>query len=207
MPARRYRARLLPPTSAKFSPRHGTVLPNLAWRESPNFSDRNHSQVPHLVVVHRPVGKYGPSRDWLCNPRSQASAHVLTEGRGTGVDVATQLVPWDKKAWSCEAFNSNSYNIEVDDDGWDGDDWGAFYTGAHMAAWFCHKTGIPAVWTKNPLTKAGIIRHYDLGIPGGGHTDPTLKVQLWKNFIEQAFYDLHHTKWRKTYGHGRLYHI
>ena len=84
----------------------GVVLPKLAWQESPNWSERSPGIVPYLIVAHRPVGSYHGSADWLCNPKAQASAHVLTEGNGTGVDEATQLVPWDKKAWACASAHS-----------------------------------------------------------------------------------------------------
>jgi N-acetyl-anhydromuramyl-L-alanine amidase AmpD len=71
---------------------------------------------PYLIVVHRPVGSYSASVNWLCNPAAQASAHIVTDSdRG-----ATQLVPWDRKAWACVSFNSASYNVEVDDHAWDG---------------------------------------------------------------------------------------
>lgn len=197
----------LPPTSDKFAPRKGMTLPNLAFHESPNRSQRLHGMIPWLIIAHRPVGEYKPSRDWLSNPRSRASAHVITEGHGTGVDVATQLVPWDQKAWAAAIFNSPSYNLEVDDDGWDGDDWGAFYTGAHIAAFICHKTGIPPVWTHAPMHMAGLTRHLDLGKAGGGHTDPTHNLTVWENFIRQVHHDVKHTQFRKTYGHGFFHHI
>src|SRR5436190_2153160 len=105
------------PRTKGFTPRDPRPLSPLAWKESPNKSSRR-GRTPYLVVVHRPVGQFGPSISWLCNPESQASAHVITEGRGTGVDVATQLVPWDQKAWSCRSFNAISYNVEADDDAW-----------------------------------------------------------------------------------------
>src|SRR5262245_20419218 len=137
----------------------GVVLPPLAWRESPNQSARTlqSGHVPYLIVWHRPVGSYHGSIDWLCNPRSQASAHVITEGAGTGVDRATQLVAWDRKAWACAAFNSASYNIEVDDDAWNGNDPGALERAARIGAWLSWKTGIPDAWSKDPLRDPGHI--------------------------------------------------
>src|SRR6187397_2341234 len=99
------------------------ILPYpLPYRRSPNQSHRSPGVVPYLIVWHRPVGSYHGSVDWLCNPASQASAHIVTEGKGTGVDVATQLVPWHEKAWTQGSFNSASYGIEVDDDAWSGKD-------------------------------------------------------------------------------------
>jgi hypothetical protein len=121
-----------------------------------------------------------------------------------GVDVATQLVPWDQKAWACASFNSISYNVEADDDAWDGDDWSAFFSAAHIVAFLCHKTHIPAVWTKDPLHKPGIVRHLDLGLAGGGHSDPTSNLTIWRNFIKQAKSDVTETHFRKTYGKGKL---
>ena len=184
-----------------------TVLPKLAWRESPNVSERSPGIVPYLIVIHRPVGRYHGSADWLCNPRSQASAHVLTEGNGTGVDEATQLVPWHMKAWHAATFNSASYGIEVDDDAWNSNDEGAFLTAARVAAFLCHKTGIPAEQSKNPLWEPGIVRHFDLGRAGGGHTDPTLSPVLWGDFLRRVRYELDRGGFRKTWGKGRLKRI
>lgn len=194
------------PRSPRFVPMEPKILPALPYMESPNKSSRN-GRVPYLVVVHRPVGTYGPSINWLRNPKSDASCHVITEGRGSGVDRATQLVPWNLKSWSCVAFNSMSYNVEVDDDAWDGDDYSAFFSAAHVCAWICHKTGIPAGWTQQPLSKPGITRHIDLGRAGGGHSDPTTNVTMWKNFVKQIKSDVGRTSWRKTWGRGTLKRI
>ncbi len=131
------------------------VLPELDWMPSPNFSERSPGIIPYLIVAHRPVGSYHGSAKWLCEPKAQASAHVLTEGNGTEVDTATQLVAWDKKAWACASFNSASYNIEVDDNAWDGTDRGAFAVAARIFAFICLQTGIPPVWSKDPLRQAG----------------------------------------------------
>jgi len=160
--------------------------------------------VPYLIVVHRPVGSYHGSADWLCNPKAQASAHVLTEGNGTGVDVATQLVAWDKKAWHAMSFNSISYGIEVDDDAWDGDDPGARLTAARIVAFLCHKTNIPCRWTHMPHDVPGVCRHFDLGMAGGGHTDPTTELTLWRRFIRECQREKERGHFRETWGKGRL---
>ena len=185
------------------------ILPKLAWRPTPNqsFRNLNAGQHPYLIVIHRPVGSYHGSVEWLCNPRAQASAHILTEGNGTGVDVATQLVAWDRKAWHAMAFNSISYGIEVDDDAWDGDDTGAFQTAARIAAFLCHKTGIPPEHSKDPLHKPGIVRHYDLGRAGGGHTDPTTSPLIWARFLRRVGEELNRGGFRKTWGKGTLARI
>lgn len=182
------------------------TLPPLAWRPSRNYSLRRLPQgvTPYLVCVHRPVGKYGPSIEWLRNPKSQASAHVITEGNRTGVDVATQLVAWDRKAWACELYNSVTYNIEVDDNAWDGSDPGAFERAARLVAFVCHKAKLPAVWAKDPHWNGGIIRHLDLGAAGGGHTDPTSDLRLWRRFVKECELELLHGGFRRTYGRGLI---
>ena len=184
-----------------------TTLPTLTWQKSPNWSERRSGIVPYLIVAHRPVGSYHGSAEWLCNPKSQASAHVLTEGHGTGVDVATQLVPWDKKAWACAAFNSASYNIEVDDNAWDGTDPDALRVAARIFAFICAKTGIPPVQSRNPLHEPGIVRHVDLGRAGGGHTDPTTNKALWQSFLRLVRDELKRGGFRKTWGRGTFKRI
>jgi hypothetical protein len=182
----------------------------LPFKRSPNQSARLHGITPYLIVCHRPVGAYGPSIDWLRNPKSQVSSHIITEGNTTGVDVATQLVEWDQKAWAAAAFNSPGYQLEVDDDAWDGDDLGAAFTAARIVAFLCKRTGIPCVWPaagKQPQTRPGIYRHYDLGAAGGGHTDPTTDPVYWRWFIRQCVREFDRGRFRKTWGVGTLARI
>ena len=184
------------------------VLPfPLPYRPSPNQSDRSPGIAPYLIVWHRPVGSYHGSADWLCNPRSQASCHVITEGRGTGVDVATQLVPWHRKAWCCATFNSASYNIEVDDDAWDGDDPHALEVAARIGAFLSWKTRIPLRWSRRPLDDPGHVFHVDLGRAGGGHTDPTLDSAVRRRFMRLMQRELDRGGFRKTWGRGHLLRI
>lgn len=191
------------PNSPRFQPKKGLVLPRLPFVESPNSSERTHGITPFGVVIHRPVGSFESALRALTDdkrpPKDRVSAHVLTEGT-----KAVQLVPWHLKAWTCAVFNSVTYNIEVDDNAWDGTDWDAFFTAAHIAAWLCHKTGIPPVWTRDLANKPGVTRHLDLGRAGGGHTDPTSNLTIWRNFVKQVAHDVEHTGWRPRWGRGRL---
>lgn len=169
------------------------VLPTLLNHASPNFSSRRGARV-HLVVAHRPVGSYQGSIDFLCEPTvwnpdgtvksgPGASAHVITKPGGM---EATQLVGWDSKAWACEAFNSFSDNIEFNDEMWVGKDPHGLAVAARIVAFRCHVRGIPPVWTKQPHTSPGVCRHYDLGIAGGGHTDPTEDTAIWHHFMDMV---------------------
>ena len=186
--------------------RDNVMLPKLAQMNSPNQSARTlqKGHVPYLVVVHRPVGPYHGSAAYLCKPSTEASAHILTEGNGTGVDEATQLVPWDRKAWACMAFNSISYNLEIDDDAWTGKDHGAWLTACRIVGFLCTKTDIPPAWSKHPTSTPGIVRHYDLGRAGGGHTDPTTDDALFRKFIAGVRYQVERGGYRKTWGKGKL---
>lgn len=188
------------PNSTRFEPVKGLVLPPLPFEESPNQSDRLHGITPFLAVIHRPVGSFESAlRTLTTRSKNPVSAHVLTEGK-----KAVQLVPWHCKSWSCASFNSISYNIEVDDNAWDGTDWDAFFNAAHITAWVCHQSGIPPVWSRDPVNRPGVTRHLDLGAAGGGHTDPTSNLVIWRNFIKQVAHDVANTGWRRSWGTGRF---
>src|SRR3954469_23432170 len=118
------------------------VLPPLRQHASPNQSARLHGIVPYLIVLHRPVGGYAGAEQTLTDPATQVSAHILTDSDREAV----QLVLWDRKAWTCEIFNSPSYNLEVDDHAWDGSDPAALETAARITAFLCKRTGIPPTW-------------------------------------------------------------
>lgn len=174
------------------------VLPPLDEKHSPNVSSR-HGEKVHLIVVHRPVGSYEGSIRALMDPHHQASAHIIM---APGGKKATQLVSWAEKAWACKAFNSLSDNLEIADECWDGRDPHGLAVAARIVAFRCHKRGIPPLWTHEPLSKAGIVRHYDLGTAGGGHTDPTLDVSLWRKFILAVQHEVDRGGFRKVWGVG-----
>lgn len=183
------------------------ALPTLRQHPSPNHSTRR-GVVPYLIVAHRPVGSFESAERTLTDPTppggddARVSAHVLT---GTG-SRAVQLVPWDQKAWSCATFNAPSYNVEVADAAWLGNTV-AFNEAARLFAFLCKRTGIPPHWTRDPLYAPGLIRHYDLGAAGGGHTDPTTDQRLWRRFVDRVLAEFTHGEFRPTYGVGALHRI
>jgi len=179
----------------------GVLLPRLEQSPSPNQSARRlyKGQKPYLIVVHRPAGGYQASIDWLCDPASEDSAHVITEH-----DRATQLVPWDRKAWACQTFNSVSYNVEVDDNAWNHTDEVAFRHAARIVAFLCYKTNIPPAWSRTPTHIPGVVRHFDLGSAGGGHSDPTTDDVEWARFLVRVRYEVKRQNFRTTWGRGRL---
>jgi hypothetical protein len=159
--------------------------------------------VPWLVVVHRPVASFLSAERTLTTAAAQVSAHALL---GT-MHRAVQLVDWDQKAWACEAFNAASYNIEVGDEAWDGRAPELLLDAARVVAFLCKRTGIPPTWSTSPTHKPGIVRHYDLGIAGGGHTDPTLDVRVWTAFVQRVAWEWDHGQFRPDYGSGELHRI
>ena len=168
------------------------ILPPLVQHPSPNQSSR-HGVPVHLVVVHDTEGGYAGSIETLCDPNRQASAHVVVREDG---GEATQLVPWEGKAWACVAFNSVSDNIEL----------AGFHdklhnlrVGARVVAFRLHKRGLPARWSRDGKSP-GFCRHYDLGAAGGGHTDPTTHLLYWLRFVVLVKYEARRGKFRPQWG-------
>lgn len=175
------------------------ILPRLVWRRSPNYSQR--LSPVRLVVVHRPVGSYAGAVEHLCQPATQASAHVVV--RDDGLE-ATQLVAWANKAWACVSFNSASDNIETPDAIWHPDAEGSFpwQVCARIVAFRLHERGLPAHWVRGEglLHAEGLTRHLDLGIAGGGHTDPTEDRALWRPFVAEVAAQLKRGGFRRVCG-------
>jgi hypothetical protein len=194
--------------------RKPVVLPVLKWDETPNQSDRSlGAGGVRLVVAHRwadPVprnvsealGFYHGTINHLKEPPTDASAHVVYGG--SLVDEATQLVPWHRKAWSCETFNSITDNLEFADGMWFGHDEPGLRVAARMMAFRLHVRGLPARWIRGEAlqhsTGRGMTRHYDLGSLGGGHTDPTTDNALWELFVAMTKHELVRGGFRTHWG-------
>lgn len=186
--------------------RDTVVLPQLAHMHSPAQSNRRGGV--HLVTLHRPVGSYQGSISTMMEDRGEDSAagHIILAPGGR---EATQLVDWEQKAWACRLFNSASDNLEIADGIWLGkftegqfhsNDPDGWLVAARIAAFRCAERKIPATWTRDPLNRAGLVRHYDLGIAGGGHTDPTTDPGIWLAFVDDVKYQVKRGKFRKEWG-------
>jgi N-acetylmuramoyl-L-alanine amidase len=107
--------------------------------ESPNCSA---GIQPEYLVLHYTAGRNAAeSIDWLTNPLSQASAHLLVGRDGEIV----QLVPFNKKAWHAGVslwedrvgLNAYSLGIEIDNAGAlqrAGDRWRAWFGDLYEAS-------------------------------------------------------------------------
>lgn len=174
------------------------VLPPLRQQPSPNHSDR-YTPVD-LVVIHSTISPptaagYRGSCDWLCNPQAQVSAHVVLAGDGS---EASQLVPWDKKAWACCDFNSRSDNLELVGPP---HSLRQLNVAARIVAFRLHKRGLPARWAKGGIG-AGYTRHIDLGAAGGNHHDPILTPARWLYLRLRIRYELRRGGFAKEWGTG-----
>lgn len=69
----------------------------LLYRRSPHYGSRRGAAV-RWVVLHADVSpRESATLDWLCDPRSQVSYHVLIHRNGD----LTRLVADDRAAWAC----------------------------------------------------------------------------------------------------------
>ena len=180
------------------------VLPELRWQKSPNQSARN-GEV-RLIVVHRPVGSYQGSIAALCDPKHDASAHVIV--REDGLE-ATQLVAWDRKAWSCVAFNSVTDNIETPDVVWTTSRLSpkletVLRVCARIVAFRLRQRGLLSEYISGSalLNRGGFTRHLDLGKPGGGHSDPTSDLNRWGMFCAMVEAEFLRGGFRPVWGRG-----
>lgn len=184
------------------------ILPPLKTAHSPNASPR--LEPVRMVVVHRPVGSYRSAIDALRDPHPghpelRVSAHVVVRDDGA---EATQLVPWNVKAWACAAFNSQSDNIETPDVIWtqplDARSLHAFQVCARIVAFRLHQRGFPAIWLRGDalLHGRGFTRHLDLGAAGGNHRDPTADGARWRAFVAAVAAQLHRGGFRRSWGAG-----
>jgi N-acetyl-anhydromuramyl-L-alanine amidase AmpD len=146
---------------------------------SQNKSSRRNTH-PTLIVIHATVSHNRPGLadlqaigTWFQNPAAQASSHVCTDNEGNS---AIYVNPQDK-AWHCAAYNRMSLGIEQILPGVDGREITKelYQETARWVARWSKMYGIPirkGIVSSGRVTRAGIVRHSDLGTLGGGHSDP-----------------------------------
>lgn len=149
-----------------------------------NQSARSGVGKPSIIVLHTTEGHNRPGvgdlvdlANFFDDPSREASSHVANDAEGHDA----RMVPDDRKAWTCAAFNSVSLNIEqIGFAATPKTDWfrGAPHQLANTAGWiaFWHKQhGIPirrGFVAGESVLKSGVVSHKQLGVAGGGHSDP-----------------------------------
>lgn len=157
-------------------------LPRLYFDQSPNFSPTIYRTDPSLIVIHDCEGSYKGSVKWFGALRSHVSAHFVVSEDGSEM---TQCVPLTKKAWHACFYNAfrGAPSLSIELGGYEAKGFGPaeWQSVARVTALFCHRFKIPVQASRGD--RPGIARHYDLGIKGGGHRDPTLDTVTWAKFL------------------------
>ena len=158
------------------------LSPNVVVRhESPNQSERS-SVALNLIVLHDTEGANIPHStsdlsglgDFFARTATQASSHVATDSDGN----SARFVSDRRKAWHCAAYNSASLGIEqIGFASQSRREWQSaqLRETARWIAFWAHRYNIPirrATVAGGTVTRSGVIRHMDLGVLGGGHSDP-----------------------------------
>jgi hypothetical protein len=187
----------------------GVNLPKLVESSTPNRSDRQTTKVD-LFVIHDTEGSYQGAVSWLKNPKAQASAHVVL--REDGLE-ATQLVGWNEKAWSCVDFNGRSENLEL-----------AGYASKSLAGYASKSYPLRQLRSAARITAFRLRRrnlkpnhvqplrgqhggwcyHSDLGVPGGGHHDPSFSKTQNLLFTALVKYEFYRSGFRWSWGYDIL---
>ena len=84
-------------------------LSEIPFFPSPNYSSRGGKKITH-IVLHCTEGSYPGCKSWLCNPKSQVSAHYLVNKKG----ALTCLVKPENKAWHVVTANGFCLGIEME---------------------------------------------------------------------------------------------
>jgi hypothetical protein len=156
------------------------VLPPLVQRRTPNQSTRHGAPID-LLVWHETAGAYQGSVDWLCNPASDASAHLVVREDGA---EATQLVPLHMKAWHAADFNARSVGVEhanVTAKGYATME--QLEVSARIFGWLCLHLHVPPRWAHGGQGR-GVCYHGELGQAGGGHTSCGPDHSGWLLFLD-----------------------
>lgn len=146
-------------------------------RLSPNQSDRLFPGDVRLIVCHTPEGSYQSALATCLNPNADVSYHLLIRKDGT---EATQLVPWERKAWHAGPVNSLSDGISIEGHA---RHFSLLDKGAHemsqVVAERLIARKLKPQWTTD-IAEGGFCRHGDLQT---NRTDPTPDLEEWKVFV------------------------
>jgi N-acetyl-anhydromuramyl-L-alanine amidase AmpD len=150
------------------------MLPKLLWKQSPNYN-------------------HGRAITTFMNKHAEVSAHIVLREDGA---EATQMVGFRDKAWHCKIFNSTAIGIEMAGFIAKGMSAAEWQEAAEITAYLCHRFSVPIMWSKDGK-KPGVCRHADLGKAGGGHTDPTQDLSVWRSFLNKVEVAYNAAQWPK----------
>lgn len=159
--------------------------PNVVVRHrSPCQSERSPGVPLNMITLHDTEGANIPDSitdlaglgDFFGRIETEASSTVADDSDGN----SARYVSDHAKAWHCAAYNSASLGIEQI--GFASQsrvtwlkNWRQLRETARWIAYWSIRYGIPirkAAVSGGVVTRSGVIRHMDLGVLGGGHSDP-----------------------------------
>lgn len=172
----------------------GVVLPPLVQRKSPNESSRHGARIDYLVL-HETAGSYQGSVAWLCNPVSEASAHlVLREDAGE----CTQLVRRERKAWTQGNWNPRCLSLELattSPKGYANE--AQLHVAARIFGWLCLEHAIPPRWARAGSGR-GLVFHGNLP-DSGGHPFCGPTMEAWQRFVVMVGAEIERGGYRKVW--------
>lgn len=171
------------------------ILPELLWHPSPNQSGRHGARID-LLTWHETAGPYHGAISWLCNPASDASAHIVINEWGS---EATQLVALGQKAWHSADFNRRSVGVEhanTTPKGYATER--QLEVSARVFGWLCLHLAIPPRWARGGIGR-GVCYHGELGAAGGGHYSCGPDHSGWLRFLERLHAELERGHYRKVW--------
>lgn len=155
------------------------LKPNVVIHESVRNQSSRAGATPKLMVLHTTESHNRPGDadlaaivSWFDNPAAQASSHVVVDAEGQ----SARCVPDEAKAWTQAAYNPVCLSIEQigfsSQGSWEITE--LRETARWLAAWSI-KHGIPLRRGRvlaGQVLRKGVVTHKQLGIAGGGHSDP-----------------------------------
>lgn len=129
------------------------------------------------IVVHDTEGANIPHSardlfglfDFFNKLPTQASAHAGADNDGNSI----RMVNDERKAWSCVHFNPVTLNLEMVHKQGEPYTDALYNEAARWLALWHRRYGIPLTkGTVGANPKPGVVMHRDLGVLGGGHSDP-----------------------------------
>jgi N-acetylmuramoyl-L-alanine amidase len=85
------------PVGAPPAPTGGILGPDPLWHRSPHHSSRRGAAIQWIVLHADMSPAESITLDWLANPASKVSYHVLVHRTG----AVTRVVPDERAAWAC----------------------------------------------------------------------------------------------------------
>ncbi len=94
-----------------------TENPRISYKITPNHSGEFKNNLPDTIILHYTAGySLQSSAEWLCNPKSKASAHVIIGKSGNIIQLAPfNFITWHagKSKWK-DRTNLNNYSIGIE---------------------------------------------------------------------------------------------